>query len=315
MPGYTHLQRAQPVYLGHHLLAYAWMLLRDERRFTHVLEGTGALPLGAGALAGVNFDTDRTLVAQALGFSSVAENSIDAVSNRDFVLDYLGAATTCATHLSRLGAEIVLWSSEEFGFCEVSDAWASGSSIMPQKKNPDAAELLRAKAPRIAGHLSAMYGVMHGLPLTYNKDMQEDKEQLFDAVDTLELVLAAAQGMLSTISFRRERLAAAASDEFLAATDVADYLVKRGLPFRSSHGVVAGLVRQAVSSGRTLSELTPEELTAASALIDPDGFYALLRDGAWLESKQSRGGTGSAAVREQFTHVRAALERARAGQR
>ena len=153
------------------------------------------------------------------------------------------AATTCATHLSRLGAEIVLWSSEEFGFCEVSDAWATGSSIMPQKKNPDAAELLRAKAPRIAGHLTAMHGVMHGLPLTYNKDMQEDKEHLFDAVDTLELVLAAARGMLSTITFKRERLAAAAGDEMLAATDIADYLVKRGLPFRSSHGVVGGLVR------------------------------------------------------------------------
>ena len=153
MPGYTHLQRAQPVYLGHHLLAYAWMLLRDERRFHAVLDGTGPLPLGAGALAGVNFDTDRALVAAELGFTGVAENSIDAVSNRDFVLDYLTAASTCATHLSRLGAEIVLWSSEEFGFCEVSDAWASGSSIMPQKKNPDAAELLRAKAPRVTGHL------------------------------------------------------------------------------------------------------------------------------------------------------------------
>ncbi|HEX3801278.1 MAG TPA: argininosuccinate lyase [Solirubrobacteraceae bacterium] len=315
MPGYTHLQRAQPVYLGHHLLAYAWMLLRDERRFTAVLDGTAALPLGAGALAGVNFDTDRTLVAADLGFSAVAENSIDAVSNRDFVLDFLAAATTCATHLSRLGAEIVLWSSEEFGFCEVSDAWASGSSIMPQKKNPDAAELLRAKAPRVTGHLTAMYGVMHGLPLTYNKDMQEDKEHLFDAVDTLELVLAAAQGMLSTITFRRERLGDASGDEFLAATDVADYLVKRGMPFRRSHGVVAGLVRLAVSSGRTLSELTPEELQAASPLLDAEGFYALLAEGAWLESKVSRGGTGSSAVNEQLEQVRRALADARSATR
>ncbi len=315
MPGYTHLQRAQPVYLGHHLLAYAWMLLRDERRFSAVLEGTAALPLGAGALAGVNFDTDRKLVAADLGFTAIAENSIDAVSNRDFVLDYLAAATTCATHLSRLGAEIVLWSSEEFGFCEVSDAWASGSSIMPQKKNPDAAELLRAKAPRIAGHLTAMYGVMHGLPLTYNKDMQEDKEHLFDAVDTLELVLAAARGMLSTIGFKRGRLADASADEFLAATDVADYLVKRGMPFRRSHGVVAGLVRLAVSSGRTLSELTPKELQAASPLLDAEGFYALLGDGAWLESKVSRGGTGSTAVREQLERVRRALADARSDSR
>ena len=190
MPGYTHLQRAQPVYLSHHLLAYVWMLIRDRDRFAAVIAATGSLPLGAGALAGVNFDTDRRAVARELGFSDVAPNSIDAVSNRDFVLDYLAAAATCATHLSRLGAEIVLWSSEEFGFCEVSDAWASGSSIMPQKKNPDAAELLRAKAPRLAAHLVALHGVMHGLPLTYNKDMQEDKEHLFDAVDTLELCLA-----------------------------------------------------------------------------------------------------------------------------
>ena len=214
------------------------------------------MPLGAGALAGVNFDTDRRAVARDLGFSDVAPNSIDAVSNRDFVLDYLAAAATCATHLSRLGAEIVLWSSEEFGFCEVSDAWASGSSIMPQKKNPDAAELLRAKAPRLAAHLVGLHGVMHGLPLTYNKDMQEDKEHLFDAADTLELCLQAADGMLATIRFRRERLAAAASDEFLAATDIADLLVRRGVPFREAHGVVAGLVRTAVDSGRPLSALT-----------------------------------------------------------
>jgi argininosuccinate lyase len=315
MPGYTHLQRAQPVYLGHHLLAYVWMLLRDARRFEMVLAGTTALPLGAGALAGVNFDTDRPMVAAELGFASVAENSIDAVSNRDFVLDYLAAAATCATHLSRLGAEIVLWSSEEFGFCEVSDAWASGSSIMPQKKNPDAAELLRAKAPRIAGHLLAFHGVLHGLPLTYNKDMQEDKEHLFDAADTLELVLAAARGMLATITFRRERLAAASEDEFLAATDVADLLVKRGLPFRQAHGVVAGLVRVAVASGRTLSELSEAELQAASPLLDGESFYALLRDRAWLESKISRGGTALAAVRAQVARAREVLSQARSGRR
>ena len=194
MPGYTHLQRAQPVYLSHHLLAYVWMLVRDRRRFLAVVGETAALPLGAGALAGVNFATDRELVARELGFGELAENSIDAVSNRDFVIDYLAAAATCAMHLSRLGAEIVLWSSEEFGFCEVSDAWASGSSIMPQKKNPDAAELLRAKAPRVAGHLLGMLGTLHALPLTYNKDMQEDKEHLFDAVDTLELSLARRRG-------------------------------------------------------------------------------------------------------------------------
>ena len=306
MPGYTHLQRAQPVYLSHHLLAYVWMLLRDRDRFVDVTAATARLPLGAGALAGVNFDTDRSAVAAELGFSALAENSIDAVSNRDFVLDYLAAAATCATHLSRLGAEIVLWSSEEFGFCELSDAWASGSSIMPQKKNPDAAELLRAKAPRIAGHLVALHGVMHGLPLTYNKDMQEDKEHLFDAVDTLELCLAAAQGMLGSISFHRERLAAASADELLAATDIADLLVRRGVPFREAHGIVAGLVRVAVSEGKPLSELTRQQLASASDRLD-DEFYAVLSDGAWLESKVSEGGTSLGRVREQLGRARAAL--------
>jgi argininosuccinate lyase len=309
MPGYTHLQRAQPVYLSHHLLAYLWMLVRDRDRFEAVIAATGPLPLGAGALAGVNFDTDRELVARELGFSGVAANSIDAVSNRDFAIDYLSAAATCATHLSRLGAEIVLWSSEEFGFCEVSDAWASGSSIMPQKKNPDAAELLRAKAPRLAAHLVGLHGVMHGLPLTYNKDMQEDKEHLFDAADTLELCLEAAEGMLGSIEFRRERLAAAAGDEFLAATDIADLLVRRGVPFREAHGVVAGLVRTAIDSGRPLSALTEAELAEHSPLLD-DEFYALLSDQAWLESKASEGGTSVARVREQLDRARAALARA-----
>ena len=306
MPGYTHMQRAQPVYLGHHLLAYVWMLLRDRRRFAAVADAAGAMPLGAGALAGVNFDTDRRAIANALGFTSVAENSIDAVSNRDFVLDYLAAAATCATHLSRLGAEIVLWSTDEFGFCEVSDAWASGSSIMPQKKNPDAAELLRAKAPRLVGNLTALHGVMHGLPLTYNKDMQEDKEPLFDSCDTLELCLEAADGMLSTIRFDRERLAAAAADQFLAATDIADLLVRRGMPFREAHGIVAGLVRRALQDGLSLSELTRDELAEQSELLD-DEFYALLRDGAWLESKVSEGATSLARVREQLARARAAL--------
>jgi argininosuccinate lyase len=307
MPGYTHLQRAQPVYLAHHLLAYFWMFRRDALRFEHVLGATSDLPLGAGALAGVNFPTDRALVARELGFSGVAPNSIDAVSNRDFVLDYLAAAATCATHLSRLGAEIVLWSSEEFGFCEVSDAWASGSSIMPQKKNPDAAELLRAKAPRVAAHLVALHGVMHGLPLTYNKDMQEDKEHLFDAADTLDLCLQAAAGMLSGITFDRERLAGAAADEMIAAVDVADMLVRRGVPFRQSHGIVAGLVREAVDSGRTLSQLSREELARHSDALD-DEFYAVLEQHSWLESKISEGGTAQDRVREQLAHARAELD-------
>jgi argininosuccinate lyase len=306
MPGYTHLQRAQPVYLSHHLLAYVWMLLRDRERFEQAAAATRALPLGAGALAGVSFETDRSSLAAELGFETVAANSIDAVSNRDFVLDYLAAAATCATHLSRLAGEVVLWSSEEFGFAEVADAWASGSSIMPQKKNPDAAELVRAKAPRIAGHLVALHGVLHGLPLTYNKDLQEDKEHLFDAVDTLELCLEAMAGMVESMSFNRVRMEAAAADEFLAATDIADLLVRRGVPFREAHGMVGSLVRLALERGKRLSDLTPEELERVSPQLG-EGFYGLLRDREWLESKRSEGGTSLQRVREQLERARAAL--------
>src|SRR3954468_11653534 len=308
LPGYTHLQRAQPVYLAHHLLAYVWMLLRDRERLAIVAARSVAnLPLGAGALAGVNFPTDRQMVARELGFPGVVPNSFDAVSNRDFVLDFRAAAATCATHLSRLGTEIVLWSSEEFGFCEVSDAWASGSSIMPQKKNPDAAELLRAKAPRVVARLVALHGVLHGLPLTYNKDLQEDKEGLFDAVDTLELSLAAASGMLEGIRFDRDRLAGAAGDELVAATDIADLLVRRGIPFRQSHGVVAGLVREALTSGRRLSELPLEELRRHSDVLD-ETYYEVLSASSWLESKVSEGGTASVRGRQQLAHARAELE-------
>jgi argininosuccinate lyase len=310
MPGYTHLQRAQPVYLGHHLLAYFWMLARDRARFAFAEAQAGSLPLGAGALAGVNFDTDRKLVAAELGFPDVAPNSIDAVSGRDFVLDYLNAAATCSTHLSRLGAEIVLWSSSEFGFCELPDSWSATSSIMPQKKNPDVAELLRAKAPRVVGHLAAFHGVMHALPLTYNKDLQEDKEHLFDAVDTLELTLAAATGMISGVQFNRERMAAAASDEMLAATDVADLLVRLGLPFREAHGVVAGLVRASLDAGKALSELSDDELAAHSETLAANGaqYREVLAQGSWLESKVSEGGTSSARLAEQVAAAHAVLD-------
>jgi argininosuccinate lyase len=316
LPGYTHLQRAQPVYLSHHLLAYFWMLSRDHARFAYAEHEAGRLPLGAGALAGVNFDTDRRQIAEELGFREVVPNSIDAVSGRDFILDYLSAAATCSTHLSRLGAELVLWSSEEFSFCELPDAWSSGSSIMPQKKNPDAAELLRGKAPRVVGHLAALHGVIHALPLTYNKDLQEDKEHLFDACDTLELSLAAARGMLAGVSFSRERMSAAASDELLAATDIADLLVARcDVPFREAHGVVAGLVRTAVDSGRALSELTVDELAAHSAELAAHSelYYEALRQSSWLESKISEGGTSTARVREQIAQARAVLDGADAG--
>jgi argininosuccinate lyase len=299
LPGYTHLQRAQPVYLSHHLLAYAWMLERDRARLRFAAEQTAALPLGAGALAGVNFATDRHAVAAELGFERVAPNSIDAVSNRDFVLDYLAAAATCATHLSRLGSELVVWSTEEFGFVELPDAWTSGSSIMPQKKNPDAAELLRAKAPRIVAHYGALQGVLHALPLTYNKDMQEDKEHLFDAVDSLALCLAAATGMVAGARFRRERMAAAAADELIAATDLADLLVKRGTPFREAHGIVAGLVREAVESDRPLADVAVPALGEEAAQV--------LSQSSWLESKVSAGGTSLQRVREQLAQARAQL--------
>jgi argininosuccinate lyase len=308
LPGYTHLQRAQPVYLSHHLLAYFWKLRRDLERFRFVRAAADDLPLGAGALAGVNFDTGRMLVAQELGFGGVAENSLDAVSNRDFVLDYLSAAATCAGHLSQLGGELVLWSTAEFGFCRVSDSFASGSSLMPQKKNPDAAELLRAKAPRIVGRLTGLHGVLHGLPLTYNKDLQEDKEPLFDAIDTLELSLRVARGMLEEVEFDRERMAAAASDELIAATDVADQLVRQGVPFREAHGVVGGLVRAAIERGKRLSELTDAELAELAPDLRPPDFRALLEQSSWLESKVSEGGTALERVREQLARARRVLE-------
>jgi argininosuccinate lyase len=306
MPGYTHLQRAQPVYLGHHLLAYFWMLSRDVLRFQFALDSAGVMPLGSGALAGVSWEVDRRAVADELGFEHVTPNSIDGASNRDFVLDYLAAASACAMHLSRLGSEVVLWSSSEFGFCELDEAFSSGSSIMPQKKNPDSAELLRAKAPRVAADYSALLGTMHALPLTYSKDLQEDKEPLFDAVDTIELCLDMTEGMLSGISFDRERLEAAAGDEMLAATEVADLLVRKGVPFREAHGIVGEVVRDALEQGKTLSELSPEELRAHSPELD-EGFYEALAGRRALESKRVEGGTSPGSLDRQIAHARETL--------
>jgi argininosuccinate lyase len=310
-PGYTHLQRAQPVYLGHHLLAYFWMFQRDTRRFFRAAEATTDMPAGSGALAGLNWDVDRAALAADLGFERAYPNSVDAVSNRDFALDYLSAAAVSAMHLSRLGGEIVLWSTQEFGFVELPDSFASGSSIMPQKKNPDAAELLRGKAPRVAASFQSLLGTMHALPLAYSKDLQEDKEPLFDAIDNLELCLAAATGMLGGIQFNRERLAAAAEDEMLAATDLADALVQEGVPFREAHGLVGGLVKSAVDSGRSLSELTDSELDG----VPEDARQAVrraLEAGQTIESKISAGGTSSARVNEQLERAREALSALRA---
>ena len=306
LPGYTHLQRAQPVSLGHHLLAWFWMLRRDADRFAAAGRAAAAMPLGSGALAGLNWDIDRASVAAELGFDAVVENSIDAVSNRDFALDYLGAASICATHLSRIGAEIVLWSTSEFGFCRPAEEFSSGSSIMPQKMNPDAAELLRAKAPRVLAAQATLAGVLHGLPLAYSKDLQEDKEPLFDAADTIELCLRSLAGMLPGIEFDRERMAAAAADEMAAATDVADLLVRRGLPFREAHGVVGGLVRHALEEGIDLSEIPADRLAGFSELLDEE-YYEVLAEGSWLNSKLSRGGTSAAAVSRQLELAAASL--------
>ena len=311
MPGYTHLQRAQPVYLGHHLLAYFWMLARDVLRFQFALDSASVMPLGSGALAGVNWEIDREAVAADLGFAHVSHNSIDGASNRDFVLDYLAAASTCSMHLSRFGSEIVIWSSTEFGFCELDESFSSGSSIMPQKVNPDSAELLRAKSPRVVASYATLLGVMHALPLTYGKDMQEDKEPLFDAVETVELCLDATAGMLAGISFDRARMEDASGDEMLAATEVADLLVRRGVPFREAHGIVGGLVRDAVERGGSLSELTPEDLKRHSEQLD-DSYYEVLQRSSWLESKRIAGGTGSVPLAAQIDEARETLAAVRA---
>ncbi len=307
MPGYTHLQRAQPVYLGHHLLAYFWMLARDVLRFQFALDSASVMPLGSGALAGVNWEIDREGVAAELGFEQVSHNSIDGASNRDFVLDYLNAAATASMHLSRFGSEIVIWSSTEFGFCRLDESFSSGSSIMPQKMNPDSAELLRAKSPRVTADYAALHGVLHALPLTYGKDMQEDKEPLFDAIDTIELSLEVADGMLAGIAFDRERLEAASGDEMLAATEVADLLVRHGVPFREAHGIVGGLVREAVERELALSDLTPAELKRHSEHLD-ESFYEVLQRSSWLESKRIAGGTGSVPLAAQIEAARGALE-------
>ena len=306
VPGYTHLQRAQPVLLGHHLLAYFWMFTRDARRFQAVAEATGEMAAGSGALAGLNWNLDRETLASDLGFDRPYANSVDAVSNRDFALDYLYAASVCAMHLSRLGGEIVLWSSEEFGFCEPSESFSSGSSIMPQKKNPDAAELLRGKAPRIAASLASLLGTMHGLPLAYSKDLQEDKEPLFDAIENLEMCLDAAAGMLRGLSFNRERLEATATDELLAATDLADVLVGEGVPFREAHGIIGGLVRNALESRKSLSQLGDAELDGVPEGAR-EGLRQALRKGGSIESKVSAGGTSPERLGEQLEQARTAL--------
>ena len=302
LPGYTHGQRAQPVRLAHHLLAYVWMLDRDRIRLGHAIDATLTSPLGSGALSGVGFPIDRAMTAEELGFTDgPSPNSLDAVGSRDALADYLHFAAQLGVHLSRLGAEIVLWAGEEAGFVELDDAFSSGSSMLPQKKNPHAAELARGKAPRLVADLAGLLGVMSGLPLAYNKDMQEDKEYLFDAIDTVDLLLPAMAGMVAGARFRADRMAAAASGGFLAATDLADHLVTLGWPFRRAHEAVGRLVRACLDRGVGLEDATPEDVVAAG--LEGVAMPALTAE-ASVEAKRAPGGTARAAVADQFSAAR-----------
>ena len=270
MPGYTHVQRAQPVLFAHHMLAYFEMFGRDAERMRQARESADVLPLGSGAMAGVPYPIDRESVARELGFSRVSANSMDAVSDRDFLLDFHSAAATCAMHLSRLAEELVLWTSDEFGFVRLDDKYTTGSSIMPQKRNPDFAEIARGKTGRVYGNLVGLLTTMKGLPLTYNRDMQEDKEGLFDTVDTLLPTLQVAAGMVSTMEVQSDRMRAAALNSYALATDVADYLVAKGMPFREAHGIVARLSRHAVDVGKRLDELDLDTYRRFSERFDDD---------------------------------------------
>ena len=298
IPGYTHLQRAQPVLLAHHLLAYEAMFARDTERVTQGRARANVLPLGAGALAGVTYDIDREAVASELGFEAIAMNSLDAVSNRDFVVDFHSAAALTMVHLSRLAEEVILWASAEFGLVRVDDAFATGSSIMPQKKNPDVAELVRGKSARAIGNLVQALTLIKGQPLAYNKDMQEDKESLFDSVDTLLGSLEVMAAMLPALTFDRERGAAAATASFALATDVADHLARRGVPFREAHAAVGALVARCEREGRTLDDLTLDEYRAAHPAFEADVLELDLA--ASLAARRSPGGTAPQAVARQL---------------
>ncbi|MBE2277923.1 MAG: argininosuccinate lyase [Rhodobacteraceae bacterium] len=307
MPGFTHLQTAQPVTWGHHMMAYVEMFARDRARFVDARARMNECPLGAAALAGTSFAIDREMTAAALGFDRPTANSLDSVSDRDFALEFLSAASICAMHLSRFAEELVIWSSAQFRFVRLSDRWTTGSSIMPQKKNPDAAELLRAKLGRILGATVALFTVMKGLPLTYSKDMQEDKEQAFDAADSLMLGLAAMTGMVGDMTANREALRAAAASGFSTATDLADWLVRRlGLPFREAHHVTGTLVAMAEKKGVDLPGLTLAEMQSVHAGITDEIFDVLGVENS-VNSRMSYGGTAPVRVREQIARWQAAL--------
>jgi argininosuccinate lyase len=297
MPGFTHLQVAQPVTLGHHLLAYAEMLARDRSRFADARVRLNRSPLGSAALAGTGFPIDRDMTAAALGFDAPTRNSLDAVSDRDFALDYLMAATQCALHLSRLAEEFIIWASQPFGFVKLSDAWSTGSSIMPQKRNPDAAELVRGHAGRIAGCMTALVITMKGLPLAYSKDMQDDKPPVFEAHDLIALSIAAMTGMVETGAFQPDRMRAAAEAGFSTATDLADWLVRQAdVPFREAHHITGAAVRLAEERGVALDSLPLDDLRAIDARIDARVYEALSVD-ASVASRGSYGGTAPAQVR------------------
>ena len=306
LPGYTHTQRAQPVLLAHHLMAYYEMFTRDAQRFTDCLKRIDVMPLGCAALAGTTYPIDRAYTAELLGFKEIAPNSIDAVSDRDFILEFLSCASIAMIHFSRLSEEMILWSSSEFGFVELPDAFATGSSIMPQKKNPDVPELVRGKSGRVVGNFVSLLTLMKGLPLSYNRDMQEDKEPLFDTVDVLSACTDIYIRMLPKLKFNREAMRAAAAVGFLNATDLADYLVAKGVPFREAHSIVGQAVGQALQRGKELHEFDLAELRAFDKRIDMDVFDVLSLE-HMIDRRQALGGTATTTVQTAIADAAKAL--------
>ncbi len=306
LPGYTHLQRAQPITFGHHLMAYAMMLLRDIERFEDCKKRINVSPIGSCALAGTTYETDRLFEAEKLGFTAVAQNSIDGVSDRDFCVEFMSAVSTLMMHLSRLSEEIILWSSWEFKFIELSDAYTTGSSIMPQKKNPDMAELIRGKTGRVYGDLFALLTTLKGLPLAYNKDMQEDKERVFDSSDTVKMCIKVMCGMISTMSVCEDNMKKAAQNGFINATDMADYLVKKGMPFRSAYKISGQIVAECIKRGCVLETLPLEVYKSFSELF-ADDIYGEIDLSACVNKRISEGGTCVASVEKQISLVREML--------
>jgi argininosuccinate lyase len=306
LPGYTHLQRAQPISFAHHLLAYFWMLERDKQRFDESLKRINISPLGCGALAGTTFPIDRYLTAELLEFEGIYENSLDGVSDRDFIVEFLSNSSLMMMHLSRLCEELILWCSQEFQFVELDDTYATGSSMMPQKKNPDMAELIRGKTGRVYGHLFALLTTLKGLPLAYNKDMQEDKEGMFDTVRTVEGSLQIFIGMIGTLKVKKEKMKKATTEDFSNATELADYLAKKGMPFREAHEVVGKLVYTCIEKGIYLKDLSLEEYQDASSLFSSDIFETIDPYTA-VAKRISDGGTGFSKVNEAIAKAENAL--------